>query len=499
MLYINIILLLIVFLLISILLSFYILDYLKPLKVFRVTLLSCSFVFLGLFFILLTYDPRLYSLQYIFNYNVLPILNITFSLGIDSLSIFFLCLTGLLIPFCLISSWANLKKEPKFFFLLFSLLNFFLILVFCSGDVLLFYIAFEGVLIPMFFIVGIWGSRERKVRASYLFFFYTLFGSIFMLLGIVYMYTVAGSTSLDVLTAYNFSEREQRWLWLSFFLSLASKVPLFPFHIWLPEAHVEAPTGGSVLLAGVLLKLGTYGFLRYSLTLFPEGCYFFCPLIFCLSIMGVIFGSLSAIRQTDFKRIIAYSSVAHMNLVVLGIFSFGAIGVQGAVLQSLSHGFVASGLFLLIGVIYDRLHTREISYFSGLTHIMPLFSTLFLLFTMANIALPGSSSFVGEFLMLLGLFLFNSTASFWGATSMVLGGAYSLWLYNRLCYGNFKISLLREPILDLKLREFALLTPLAFAFIFLGFYPDSILGDLTLYSYNGIWDYIQHLGPIYKN
>ncbi len=329
----------------------------------------------------------------------------------------------------------------------------------------------------MFLVIGVWGSRERKIRAVYLFVFYTLLGSVLMLLGIIYLYTVTGTSNYEILCNYHFSDVEQFWLWLAFFASLASKIPMFPFHVWLPEAHVEAPTAGSVLLAGILLKLGTYGFIRFSLVLFPEASMYFAPLVYTLAIIAVIFTSLTAIRQTDFKRIIAYSSVAHMNLVMLGIFSFQTNGIEGAILQSLSHGFVSSALFLLIGVIYDRHHSRLISYYSGLVQTMPIYTLLFLFFTMANIALPGTSSFVGEFLILAGIFKFNTTAAILGSTGMVLGGAYSLWLFNRVSYGNIKIDYVTK-FKDLNWREFIILIPLILGTLIMGIYPDIFLDPI---------------------
>jgi proton-translocating NADH-quinone oxidoreductase chain M len=292
----------------------------------------------------------------------------------------------------------------------------------------------------MYLMIGLWGSRERKIRAVYLFFFYTLFGSLLMLVGLMYIYSITGTLNLEYLLTWQFTFTEQCWLWLAFFMSFASKIPMFPFHVWLPEAHVEAPTVGSVLLAGILLKLGVYGFLRFSLTLFPEASLFFSPLVYLLSVLGVIYASLTAIRQTDLKRIIAYSSVAHMNLVTLGIFSFNAIGLEGSILQSISHGFVSGAMFLLVGILYNRYHSRLLYYYGGLVHVMPLYSALFLIFTMANIALPGTSSFVGEFLLLCGIYKTNVVACIAGAIGVILCGAYSLWLYNRVIFGNLKIS-----------------------------------------------------------
>jgi proton-translocating NADH-quinone oxidoreductase chain M len=320
----------------------------------------------------------------------------------------------------------------------------------------------------MFLIIGVWGSRARKIRAAYFFFLYTLLGSVLMLLAVLYIYYQVGTTDYEILITFSFSMIEQKILWLGFFASFASKIPMLPVHLWLPEAHVEAPTAGSVVLAGVLLKLGTYGFIRFSLPLFPEACFYFAPLVYTLSAIGIIYTSFTAIRQTDFKRIIAYTSVAHMNLVMLGIFSFNIIGIEGAILQSLSHGFVASALFLIIGVVYDRHHTRMVKYYGGLVHVMPIYIIIFLFFTMANIGLPGTSSFVGEFLILVGSFKVNTTITFLGATGMILGGCYSLWLFNRIAYGNLKIQYCKKFI-DLNLREFLTFLPLIFGTLIMGF------------------------------
>ena len=345
-----------------------------------------------------------------------------------------------------------------------------LIGVFCILDLLLFYIFFESVLIPMFLIIGIWGSRERKIRAAFLFFLYTLFGSVAMLISILYIYYHVGTTDYKVLLTFSFSLIEQKFLWLAFFLSFATKVPMLPVHLWLPEAHVEAPTSGSVILAGILLKLGTYGFIRFSLPLFPEACFYFSPFVYCLAGVGIIYTSFTAIRQTDFKRIVAYTSVAHMNFVILGIFSFNTIGIEGAILQSLSHGFVASALFMIIGVIYDRYGSRMIRYYGGLVHVMPLYVCIFLFFTMANIGLPGTSSFIGEFLILTGSFQTNSTITLIGGTSMVIGGCYSLWLFNRVSYGSLKTQYF-VCFLDLNKLELLAFLPLILGTFVIGLLP----------------------------
>jgi NADH-quinone oxidoreductase subunit M len=304
-----------------------------------------------------------------------------------------------------------------------------------------------------------------------------------MLLALIYIYVTVGTLNLEYLLNWNFSFSEQCWLWLAFFLSFASKIPMFPFHIWLPEAHVEAPTVGSVLLAGVLLKLGVYGFLRFSLTLFPLASLYFSPLVYFLSIIGVIYASLNAIRQTDFKRVIAYSSIAHMNLITLGIFSFNTLGIEGAILQSISHGFVSGALFLLIGVLYDRYHSRLLYYYSGLVHTMPLYAIFFLFFTLANIALPGTSSFVGEFLLLCGIYKTSILTAILGSLGVVLCGAYSLWLYNRLIFGNLKFSYTLQ-FKDINLKEFLVLLPLFFLVLFMGFYPSFFSDYIHIAVYN---------------
>ena len=300
-----------------------------------------------------------------------------------------------------------------------------------------------------------------------------------MLLSILYIYYQVGTTDYEVLLTFSFSLLEQKLIWFSFFLAFASKVPMIPVHLWLPEAHVEAPTSGSVILAGVLLKLGTYGFIRFSLPLFPNASFFFAPLVYTIAAIGIIYTSFTAIRQTDFKRIIAYTSIAHMNLVILGIFSFNVIGLEGAILQSLSHGFVASALFLVIGVVYDRYRTRIVQYYGGLATIMPIYATIFLFFTMANISFPGTSSFVGEFLILVGSFKVNTTITFLGATGVIIGGCYSLWLLNRIVFGNLKTQYTNK-FLDVNSREFMTFLPLLIGTLVIGVYPEIFLSSIHM-------------------
>jgi len=440
--------------------------------------ISCL-TFIFSLFLWIFFNKSIGTFQFVSKFLWIPILNLNFVLGIDGISLFFVLLTTLLIPLCLLVSWKSIKINLKEFLIAFLIMEFFLIGVFCILDLLLFYIFFESVLIPMYLIVGIWGSRERKIRAAYFFFLYTLLGSVLMLLSILYIYYQVGTTDYEVLMTFSFSDSEQKVLWLSFFASFATKIPMIPVHLWLPEAHVEAPTAGSVILAGVLLKLGTYGFVRFSFPLFAKACFYFAPFVYSLSVIGIIYTSFTAIRQTDFKRIIAYTSVAHMNLVMVGLFSFNTVGVEGAILQSLSHGFVASALFLSIGVVYDRHHTRMVKYYGGLVHTMPLYVSIFLFFTMSNIGLPGTGSFVGEFLILTGSFKVNTSITFLSATGMVIGACYSLWLFNRVSYGNPKTQYF-NCYTDLNKREFFTFLPLILGTLIMGLYPEIFLESIHM-------------------
>ena len=437
---------------------------------------SCSTFLLSLL-AWVFFNKSIGSFQFVNKFFWISVLNLNFPVGVDGISLFFLLLTTLLVPLCLLTSWSTIKTDLKKYLILFLVMEFFLIGVFCVLDLLLFYIFFESVLIPMFLIIGIWGSRERKIRAAYFFFLYTLLGSVLMLLSVLYIYHQVGTTDYETLITFNFSSFEQKIMWFAFFASFATKVPMVPVHLWLPEAHVEAPTSGSVILAGILLKLGTYGFIRYSFPLFPEACFYFTPFVYALSVTGIIYTSFTAIRQSDFKRIIAYTSVAHMNLVMLGLFSFNIIGLEGAILQSLSHGFVASALFLIIGVVYDRHHTRMVKYYGGLVHTMPIYVLIFLFFTMSNIGLPGTGSFVGEFLILVGSFKTNTTITFLGATGMIIGGCYSLWLFNRIAYGNLKTQYFNN-YLDVNKREFLIFFPLLLGTGVMGIYPSIFLSPI---------------------
>ncbi len=462
--------------------SLYSIKFEKENTVKAISLFIGCIVFIFSCWLLRNFDSNLYSFQYLFSYNAgSELLNITFLFGLDNISILFFVLSSFLVLLCILFIW-NEKNFKEYAIALLSI-ELFLLLIFSVLDLFLFYVFFEAILIPMFLLIGIWGSRERKTRASYLFFFYTLCGSIMLLIGILYIYRITGTLNIEYILPFKFSFKEQQILWICFFLSFASKIPMFPFHIWLPEAHVEAPTVGSVLLAGILLKLGVYGFIRFSITLFPEASLFFSPLVYLLSIIGVLYASMSAIRQTDLKRIIAYSSIAHMNLVTIGIFSFNVLGIEGAILQSVSHGFVSGGMFLLIGVLYDRYHSRFLYYYGGLVHMMPIYAIFLLIFTLANIAIPGTSSFVGEFLILAGIFKTNIVTSILSALGVILCGAYSLWLYNRIIFGNLKTEY-TVKFKDMELREFIVLIPLFILIFFMGIYSPFFSNFIHVMSTN---------------
>jgi proton-translocating NADH-quinone oxidoreductase chain M len=425
----------------------------------------------------MSFDNSSSRFQFVEVYNWIESSNIIFYLGVDGISLFFILLTTLLIPICLLASWDAIKFNEKEYFIAFLAMEALVIAVFCVLDIILFYVFFESVLIPMFIIIGVWGSRERRIRAAYMFFLYTLLGSVLMLLAILYIYYQAGTTDYQILLTTTFDPEVQKLLWLAFFASFAVKVPMLPVHIWLPEAHVEAPTAGSVILAGILLKLGSYGFLRFSLPLFPYASVYFTPFIYSFACIAVIYTSLTAIRQTDLKRIIAYASVAHMNLVLIGMFVYNLQGLEGSILQQLSHGLVSGALFLCVGVIYDRHHTRLVKYYSGLAHTMPIYIAIFMFFSMANIALPGTSSFVGEFLILAGAFQTNTTVCVLSATGMILGGGYSLWLFNRVAFGNIKVQYMKA-FSDVDKREFATLLPLIALTLVMGIYPEIFLDPM---------------------
>lgn len=430
----------------------------------------------------LSYDHLSPKFQFLVVLPWLEALNINCCLGVDSISLLFIVLTSFIFPLCILASWSNIKFYFKEYLITFLIMESLLLLVFCLLDLLLFYVFFESILIPMFLIVGIWGSRVRKIRASYMLFLYTLFGSVFMLLAILVLLFDVGTTDYQWLLVSEISPFKQKLLFLAFFIAFASKIPMVPVHIWLPEAHVEAPTSGSVILAGILLKLGSYGFIRFSLPLFPLGCVYYTPLVYTISVVGIVYTSLTAIRQTDLKRIIAYASVAHMNLIMLGLFSLNLQGIEGSIIQMVSHGIVASALFLCVGIIYDRHHTRLINYYGGLVNLMPVFITMFLVFTFANAALPGTSNFVGEVLLFTGIFQDNIFVTFFSAFGIILSGVYSLWLFNRIAYGNIKMQNL-DLFTDINYREFMILLPLLFLTLYLGVFPNCVVDKLHMIQF----------------
>lgn len=404
---------------------------------------------------------------------------ISYHMGVDGISMLFVILTTFLMPLCILASWESIEKRVKAYMIAFLLLETLMIGVFCALDIVLFYVFFEAGLIPMFIIIGVWGGK-RRVYASFKFFLYTLAGSVLMLLAIMAMFYQSGTTDIPTLLTHQFPASMQTWLWLAFFASFAVKMPMWPVHTWLPDAHVEAPTAGSVILAAILLKMGGYGFLRFSLPMFPLASEMFAPLVFTLSVVAIIYTSLVALMQEDMKKLIAYSSVAHMGFVTMGIFAMNQEGVQGAIFQMLSHGLVSGALFLCVGVIYDRMHTREIDAYGGLVNNMPKYATVLMVFTMANVGLPGTSGFVGEFLTMLGVFRVNTWVAFFAATGVVLSAAYALWLYRRVIFGALTKESLKG-LLDLSTREKVIIYPLVVLVIFFGVYPAPVF-DATAES-----------------
>ncbi|MGR7997566.1 NADH-quinone oxidoreductase subunit M [Xanthobacter sp. ZOL 2024] len=406
-----------------------------------------------------------------------------YHMGVDGISLPFVILTTFLMPFAILASWESVHKRVKEYMIAFMVLETMMIGTFTSLDLVLFYFFFEGGLIPMFLIIGIWGG-PRRIYAAFKFFLYTLAGSVLMMLAIMAIYWQAGTTDVPTLLQHGFPPSMQTWLWLAFFASFAVKMPMWPVHTWLPDAHVEAPTAGSVILAGVLLKMGGYGFIRYSLPMFPEASAYFAPMVFTLSVVAVIYTSLVALVQEDIKKLIAYSSIAHMGFVTMGIFTMNEQGLQGAMFLMISHGFVSGALFLCVGVIYDRMHTREIAAYGGLVKRMPLYATFMMVFTMANIGLPGTSGFVGEFLTMLAAFERNTWVAFFAATGVILSAAYALYLYWRVIFGKLEKESLKN-ILDLSPREMAILTPLVIITILFGVWPAPIL-NMTSHAVNAV-------------
>jgi NADH-quinone oxidoreductase subunit M len=418
------------------------------------------------------FDPSNPDFQFVVNIDWIGD-TIGYRVGVDGISVLFVVLSAALMPLVVLSSWDSVDFRVREYMIVFLVLETLMIGVFTTLDLALFYVFFEGTLLPMFLIIGIWGGK-RRIQASYKFFFYTFVGSVFMLLAVMAMYWNAGTTDIAGLLNHDFPASMQTWLWLAFFASFAVKMPMWPFHRWLPEAHVEAPTAGSVILAAILLKLGGYGFIRFSLPMFPDASAQFANFVFLLSVCAIIITSLVALVQTDIKKLIAYSSVAHMGFVTMGIFAGNALGLQGAIFQMLSHGLVSGALFFAVGVVYDRMHTRDITAYGGLVERMPRYAFAFMVFTMANVGLPGTSGFVGEFLTLIGVFQVNTWVAFGAAFGLILSAGYALWLYRRVIFGALTKESLRG-ILDLSFREKLILYPLIVLIVVFGFYPAPIL------------------------
>ena len=424
-------------------------------------------------FIWINFDTATADFQFVERLEWMPAFNISYHMGVDGISMLFVLLTTLLTPICILASWQSITDRVREYMIAFLVMEGMMVGTFSALDLVLFYIFYESVLIPMFLIIGVWGG-PRRVYSAFKFFLYTLAGSVLMLLAILTMYFTAGTADIPSLMAYSFPEGMQTWLWLAFFASFAVKVPMWPVHTWLPDAHVEAPTAGSVILAGVLLKFGGYGFLRFSLPMFPIASVDFAPLIFTLSIVAVIYTSLVALAQEDMKKLIAYSSVAHMGFVTVGTFSFNLHGIEGAIFQMLSHGIVSAALFLIVGVVYDRIHSRDISDYGGLVHRMPVYGMGFMVFMLASVGLPGTGGFVGEFLVLLGAFQVNAWLGALTATGVILGAVYMLYLYRRVIYGKLTKESLKN-ILDLSPREVLVFAPLLAIVMWMGIYPAPFL------------------------
>jgi NADH-quinone oxidoreductase subunit M len=448
----------------------------------NVTLLATSFTFVLSLFIWIGFDNTDPGFQFVEKIDWLDS-GISYHMGVDGISMLFVILTTFLMPLCILASWEAVEKRVKEYMIAFLILETLMIGVFCALDLVLFYVFFEAGLIPMFLIIGVWGGK-RRIYASFKFFLYTLLGSVLMLLAVMAMYWQAGTMDIPTLLEHDFPANMQTWLWLAFFASFAVKMPMWPVHTWLPDAHVEAPTAGSVILAGILLKMGGYGFLRFSLPMFPDASLYFQPFVFTLSIVAIIYTSLVALMQEDIKKLIAYSSVAHMGYVTMGIFAMNIEGIQGGIFQMLSHGLVSGALFLCVGVVYDRMHTREIAAYGGLVNNMPKYAVVFMIFTMANVGLPGTSGFVGEFLTLLAVFKVNTWVALFATTGVVLSAAYALWLYRRVIFGALTKDSLKN-LLDLNPRERAVIYPLVVLVIFFGVYPAPIL-DATAASVDAL-------------
>jgi NADH-quinone oxidoreductase subunit M len=442
-----------------------------------IALWTSLITFLVSLFIWTGFDPSAAGFQFEEKVKWIPGFNIAYHAGVDGISFLFVLLSTLLTPLCILSSWEAIHTRVREYMIAFLVLETMMVGMFCALDFITFYVFFEGVLLPMFLIIGVWGGA-RRVYAAFKFFLYTLAGSLLMLLAILAMYYAAGTTDIPTLMEFKFPAGLQTWLWLALFASFAVKVPMWPVHTWLPDAHVEAPTAGSVILAGVLLKMGAYGFLRFSIPMLPLASEHFTPLIYTLSVVAILYTSWVALAQEDMKKLIAYSSVAHMGFVTMGIFALNQQAVQGAVLQMLSHGIVSGALFLCVGVVYDRLHTREIARYGGLVHRMPRYATIFMLFTFATIGLPATSGFVGEFLILVGTFQSNNWVATLATVGVIIGAAYSLYLYRRIIFGELTKDDLKT-MLDVSPREIAVFAPLVIITLWMGIYPGSFLAPMS--------------------
>ena len=458
-----------------------------------VALWASGITFLLSLYLWFNFDVSTSAFQFVEKAEWMPIIGLTYHLGVDGISVLFVMLTTLLTPICILASWEAITERIKEYMISFLILETLMIGMFCALDLIVFYIFFEGVLIPMFLIIGIWGG-PRRVYSAFKLFLYTLTGSVLMLLAIFTMYFDAGSTDIIRLLSHNFSADLQTWLWLAFFASFAVKIPMWPVHTWLPDAHVEAPTAGSVILAGVLLKFGGYGMLRFSLPMFPLASVEFTPLIYTLSIIAIIYTSLVALVQSDMKKLIAYSSVAHMGFVTIGAFTLTTQGVEGAIYVMLSHGLVSSALFLIVGVVYDRIHSRDIADYGGLVHRMPAYALIFMLFMLASIGLPGTGGFVGEFLVLLGAFQVSTWVATLATFGVILGAAYMLYLYRRLIFGELTKDTLKK-VLDISPREWSVFAPLVILTIWMGIYPSTFLNFMHV-SVDNLLQKVEHAQTI---
>ena len=457
----------------------------------HVSLWVTGFTFLVSLTLLIGFDPQMPGYQFEEKGEWLPGTGIGYHMGVDGISMPFVLLSTFLTPLSILASWQSIKVRVREYMIAFLVLETMMVGMFASLDMLMFYLFFEAVLIPMFIIIGVWGGG-RRVYAAFKFFLYTLLGSVLMLVCMLAMYIEVGTTDIPVLTGYSFGVGMQTWLFLGFMASFAVKVPMWPVHTWLPDAHVEAPTAGSMILAGVLLKMGGYGFIRFSLPMFPHASEFFAPLIFALSIIAVIYTSLVALAQSDMKKLIAYSSVAHMGFVTIGIFTLTEQGIAGAMFQMISHGLVSAALFFCVGVVYDRLHTRDISAYGGVAAVMPRYAVFFMFMMLASVGLPGTSGFVGEMLVLVGAWKASTWVAFFTATGLVLGATYMLWLYRRVMFGGIVNDDVRamEPM---NRREFVIFLPITFLVLWFGVYPASLL-DLMAGSIQLVLDTVSSSG-----